>query len=70
MVIEGTNVLPCPRGFQIGATLDALMKFLKSGGLSGHLKVVQGAPGLARGSKWCGSDFSSKLQLSMMPGKL
>ena len=27
MDVEGANVLPCPRGFRIGATLDASMKF-------------------------------------------
>ena len=38
--LGGANVLPWLRGFQIGATLDASMTSLKSGGLKGHLKVV------------------------------
>ena len=40
MEIEGVNVLPCPRGSWMGATLDASIKFKKSGGLRWHLKVV------------------------------
>ena len=40
MELEGANVLPWPRGFRIGATLDALLTFLKSGGFRGHLKEV------------------------------
>ena len=38
--LGGANVLPGPRGSQIGATLDASMTFLKSGGFRGHLKEV------------------------------
>ena len=38
--LGGANVLPWIKGFQIGATLDASMTFLKSGGLRGHLKVA------------------------------
>ena len=38
--IGGANVLPGPRGFRIGAILDASMTFYKSGGLRGHLKVA------------------------------
>ena len=45
MDIENANVLPCHRGFQIVATLDALMKVGKSVGLRWHLKVVYGVPG-------------------------
>ena len=44
MVLGGTNELPWPRCFQIGATLDALLPFLKSGGLKGHLKEVSRGP--------------------------
>ena len=33
--LGGTNILPWPRDFQIGATLDASMTFLKSDGLKG-----------------------------------
>ena len=36
MVLRDTNELPWPRGFQIGVTLDAFFKFLKSGVLMGH----------------------------------
>ena len=45
MELEGANVFPWPRGFRIGATLDALLTFLKSGGFRGHLKEVLGGPG-------------------------
>ena len=38
--LEGANALPWPRGFQIGATLDALLTFLKSGGFRWHLMEV------------------------------
>ena len=38
--LEGANVLPWPRSFRNGATLDALLTFLKSGGFRGHLKVA------------------------------
>ena len=44
VVLGGTNELPWPRCFQIGATLDALLPFLKSGGLKGHLKEVSRGP--------------------------
>ena len=40
MVLWGANDLPWPRGFQIAVTLDAFLKFLKSGALRGHLKEV------------------------------
>ena len=40
VVLGGANEIPQPRGFQIGATLDAYLTFLKSGGLRGHLKEV------------------------------
>ena len=40
MVRRGTNELPWPRGFQIGVTLDAFLKFLKSDALMGHFKEV------------------------------
>ena len=40
MVLWGANKLPWPRGFQIGATLDALLEFLKLGDFRGHLKEV------------------------------
>ena len=40
MVLWGANELPWSRGFQIGFTLDAFLKFLKSGALRGHLKEV------------------------------
>ena len=40
MVLRGANELPWPRGFQIGVTLDAFLKFLKSGVLQGHLREV------------------------------
>ena len=33
-----TRKRPCPRGFQIGVTLDDLLEFTESGGLRGHLK--------------------------------
>ena len=36
----GANVLPGPRGFQIGATLDALLEFLKLGDFRGQIKEV------------------------------
>ena len=36
--LGGANVLPGPRGFRIGATLDASMTFLKSGGFRGPHK--------------------------------
>ena len=53
MVLWGANELPWPRDFQIGVTLDAFLRFLKSGALRGHclgpLKGVQGAP-YGRGS--------------------
>ena len=41
----GANELTWPRGFQIGVTLDALLAFVKSGGLRGHLKEVSGGWG-------------------------
>ena len=48
MVLRGANELPWPRGFQIGVTLDAFLKFLKSGAGRGHcvgpLKGGQGGP--------------------------
>ena len=40
MVLRGANELPWLRGFQIGVTLDAFLKFLTSGALRGHLKEV------------------------------
>ena len=40
VVLRGANELPAPRGFQIGVTLDAFMKFLKSCDFRGHLKEV------------------------------
>ena len=40
MDLVGATVLPWPRGFHIGATLDASMTLKKSGGLRGHLKVA------------------------------
>ena len=45
MELEGANVLHWLRGFRIGAKLDALVSFLKSGGFTGHLKEVYGGPG-------------------------
>ena len=39
-VLGGANELPWSRCFQIGATLDALVTFKKSGGLRGYLKEV------------------------------
>ena len=45
MVLRGTNELPWHRRFEIGVTLDAFLKFLKSGTLMGHLKEVLGGPG-------------------------
>ena len=46
MVLWGANELPWPRGFQIGVTLDAFLKFLKSGALRGHcLGPLKGGPG-------------------------
>ena len=48
MVLRAHNELPWPRGFQIGVTLDAFLKFLKSGAGRGHcvgpLKGGQGGP--------------------------
>ena len=40
IVLWGANELPWPRGFKIGFTLDAFLKFLKPGALRGHLKEV------------------------------
>ena len=40
VVLRGANELPWPRGFQIGATLDALEIYLKSGDFRGPLKEV------------------------------
>ena len=37
MDLGATNILPWPRDFQDGATLDTSMTSLKSGGLKGHL---------------------------------
>ena len=46
MVIWGVNELLWPRGFQIGVTLDAFLKFLKSGALRGHCQgPLKGGPG-------------------------
>ena len=45
MELEGANVLPWPRGFQIGATLDALLTFLNqvvSGGTLRRFKEGEG----------------------------
>ena len=48
MVLSGTIELPWPRGFQIRVTLDAFLKFLKSGAGRGHcvapLEEGQGGP--------------------------
>ena len=44
-VLWGANELPWPRDFQIGVTLDAFLKFLKSGALRGHcLGPLKGGP--------------------------
>ena len=51
MELEGANVLQWPRGFQIGATLDALLTFLKSGGFRGHLKELLEGQGNGRRPK-------------------
>ena len=40
VVFRDANELPLPRGFRIGATLDALQTFLKSCVLRRHLKEV------------------------------
>ena len=48
MELEGANVLPWPRGFQIGATLDALLTFLKSGGFRGTLRRFKEGQGTGR----------------------
>ena len=45
---EGANVLPWPRGFLIGATLDALLTFLKSGGFRGTLRRFKEGQGTGR----------------------
>ena len=39
-VLRGANELPWTKGFNIGATLDSLLIFLKSGGFREHLKEV------------------------------
>ena len=44
MVLRGANELPYRRGFQIGVTLDVLLKFLESGDLRGPLKEAKGGP--------------------------
>ena len=51
MELKGTNVLPWPRGFQIGATIDALLKFLNSGGFRGQGRRFKGGQGNRRRSK-------------------
>ena len=40
MVLRGSYELPLPRGFSNGVTLNALLTYLKSGDLRGHLKEV------------------------------
>ena len=48
MVLWGANELPWSRGFQIGVTLDAFLKFLKSGALRGTLRRFKEAQGATR----------------------
>ena len=48
MDLEGANALPWPRGFRIGATLDALLTFLKSGGFRGTLRRFKEGQGTGR----------------------
>ena len=48
MELEGANVFPWPRGFRIGATLDALLTFLKSGGFRGTLRRFKEGQGTGR----------------------
>ena len=50
--LGGANVLPWLRGFQIGATLDTSMTFLKSGGLRGTLRWFKGIRGPLGGQRW------------------
>ena len=45
VVLIGASKLPWHRGFQIGVTLDALLKFRKSCSSRGHLKRFRGAQG-------------------------
>ena len=46
MVLRGANELLWSRGFQISATLDAYLKFLKLGALRGHcVGLLQGGQG-------------------------
>ena len=46
--LECANVLPWPRGFRIGDTLDALLTFLKSGGFRGTLMRFKKGQGTGR----------------------
>ena len=46
--LGGTNELPWPQGFQTGATLDAYLTFLKSGGFRDTLRRFKGAQGANR----------------------
>ena len=52
VALRGANKLPWPRGFQFGATLDALLEFLKLGDFRGHLKEVKGGQGDTRSQMW------------------
>ena len=52
MKLEGANVLPWPRGFQIGVTLDALLTFLNSGGFRGTLRRFKEGQGIGRRPKF------------------
>ena len=40
LVLNGVNELCCPKGFQIGVILDALLTSIKSDDLREHLEEV------------------------------
>ena len=50
--LGGANETPLPRGFQIGVTFDALVKFIKSGALGGTLTRFKDAQGTTRCQIW------------------